>query len=97
LQWFLTAGQTERRLDIEDVAQLFGISEDQVTDELMNQFLNTSDMGQLSQGLTNTIKSFWGVSGINTEMMAYTDGIPEAMAAEIIRAFTELKLKLHFN
>jgi hypothetical protein len=44
-------------------------------------------MGQLSQGLTNTIKSFWGVSGINTEMMAYTDGIAEAMAAEIIRAF----------
>jgi energy-coupling factor transporter ATP-binding protein EcfA2 len=94
LQWFLTAGQTERRVDREDVAQLLGITEDKITDELMNQFLNTSDMGQLSQGLTNTIKSFWGISGISTEMMAYTDGIPEAMAAEIIRAFTEMKVPL---
>ena len=90
LQWFLTAGQTERRLEARDIAKLTGISETKLSSSMINAFLNTSDTGQLSQGLTNTIKSFWGVSGINTEMMAYTDGIAEAMAAEIIRAFVEL-------
>ena len=90
LQWFLTAGQTERRLEPREIAKLTGIPEGKLSDSLIDSILNTSDTGQLSQGLTNTIKSFWGVSGINTEMMAYTDGIAEAMAAEILRAFEEL-------
>jgi ABC-type dipeptide/oligopeptide/nickel transport system ATPase subunit len=83
LQWFLTAGQTERRLEAREIAKLTGIPEGKLSNSLIDSILNTSDTGQLSQGLTNTIKSFWGVSGINTEMMAYTDGIAEAMAAEI--------------
>ena len=90
LQWFLTAGQTERRLEPREIAKLTGIPEGKLSNSLIDSILNTSDTGQLSQSLTNTIKSFWGVSGINTEMMAYTDGIAEAMAAEILRAFEEL-------
>lgn len=86
LNWAITAQQRQRVLDDEDVAKILDVSISEVarnpwTLEFFNGGIWAS---QAKQDLARKIKAFWGVSDNRDAPMGYTEGLAEAMAAEVL-------------
>lgn len=100
LQWNLTANNYSTKLDAEDVAQMLAptpkagekqvdidpatVTSDQI--ELMSQGLSTTEA---KRSLAQKIRSYWGVSPAPDALSGNVEGIPEAVAAELMRAMVE--------
>lgn len=88
LSWIISAQQRQRVQDQEDIAKLLGVSESVVqANPWTLEFFNGGIWaGQAKNDLANKIKQYWGVQADRTAPKGYTDGLAEAMAAEIIAA-----------
>lgn len=89
MQWAITANSKEPVMDDEAVEKLTGIS----------GFSNAAKIAELAQGaslsdvlrgMSNKIKQYWNVIENKDVPIGYTDGIPQAMAAELLRGLIEL-------
>ncbi len=90
VQWMLTARQSETIMDEQDVEALTGIKADELSTDVANAIEQGMSVEQAKSLLANKILKFWGVRADRTADMAYGEGIPEAVAAEAMRAMVEL-------
>lgn len=89
LQWFLNVDQYGSEQDASDIAKLLGMDEatvDPNTVEALNQGINNTEA---KRSLGSKIRSFWGVQNESDGAIGYQEGIPEAIAAEILRVMTK--------
>lgn len=92
IQWYLQAGHLSSIMDEADVAEYLGITEAQVTPELMNRATEGISIQQAKSSLAQTITRYWGMNANPSANLAYAQGIPEAMAAEVIRALIAMDM-----
>lgn len=89
MNWAMNSHKTNFTASIEEVASVLGINEDMVTDEQMDFFRDGLGVDHAKERLGNEILSFWGLNINNKADMAYTRGIVEGLAAEIIETMND--------
>lgn len=94
MQWLLSADSFMSVMDHTDVSEMTGISETvlQNNGDLLESLTEGMSLTQAKRGLADKIRKYWGLSAKSTADLAYADGIPDAMAAEMIRAMEEAGL-----
>lgn len=93
LQWQLTASQREVPFRDEDLAEDLGIENvDGIPDNVRRAITEGESLDQAKLAIANSIRRYWGVSPDNTKGIGLTEGIPEGLAAEMLRAMEDLKM-----
>jgi len=89
LQWNLTADNFGSTLDEKDLASILGVDAETVSSaqvELMNQGLSVTEA---KRTLAQKIRNYWGVTPDANAQLGNVEGIPESVAAELMRAMVE--------
>lgn len=86
LQWMINANQYGQNLDDQDIANYAGIPVERVTPYLREQLNLGMSLVEAKQTLATKIQSYWGVNTDRNTPEGYTRGIPESVAAEVLRA-----------
>lgn len=89
LQWNLTADNFGSTLDEKDLASILGVDAESVSSaqvELMNQGLSVTEA---KRTLSQKIRNYWGVTPDVNAQLGNVEGIPESVAAELMRAMVE--------
>lgn len=89
LQWMLTADQFGSILDAKDVASITGLNPDLVSPAMVDQMNQGMSVVEAKRTLASKIQSYWGVVPDENGLIGQQEGIPEAMAAEILRVFRD--------
>jgi hypothetical protein len=89
LQWLLTADQLGSILDHTDVAEITGLNEEVISEDLVTDFNEGMASFEAVQSLAAKITNYWGVTASPDGLRGYTKGIPEVMASEILRVFAD--------
>lgn len=88
LHWLLNTNQFRSEMDADLVHALTGIPADRA-----ERFVDMLDVGlspvEAVRSLGSRIQSFWGVKSNDSVGIGHTDGIPQAMAAEVLKALQE--------
>lgn len=92
MQWLITAGNYETVMDEEDVAAITGVAAEELPGHIIDSISKGMSLTQAKLGIAKKIRSYWGVQSSVDKDMAYADGIPEAVAAEVLRAMIDLGL-----
>lgn len=85
MQWMLSANQFSSQLDAGDVADITGIEEHLLTRDMIEAVTAGMSHEQAVRSLGQKIANYWGLQAKRDADIAYTDGIPQAMAAEMLR------------
>ena len=86
LQWAVIAEGMKRQMNEADLAQMLGIDENeaaQFSDQL-NDLNSTIGQSEAVQMIGQMLTRYWGVSPNPSADVSYTQGIPAAMAGEIL-------------
>lgn len=94
MQWLLSADSFTSVMDESDVADMTGLPELtlQRNPELIEDLTQGISLAQAKRSLSDKIRKYWGLVADKNADLAYTDGIPEAMAAEMLRAMDDAGL-----
>lgn len=84
LQWMLVSGDYASIVDAKDVAAQTGLDESAITPGLIGLLSQGLSVGEAKRSLAAKIRNYWGVSGENTGAIGNIEGIPEAIAAELL-------------
>lgn len=97
MHWLNTADRFRARFDEDDVRSMLDLTRDEAAELLGDNMERLED--EFSRGMTATaaarslasvITKFWGVEARDGASIAQIEGIPEAMAKEIIESLVEL-------
>lgn len=91
MQWLLGSSQQESFLDDDDVEAMTGIRGGLRAD-LFDRLSQGFSPEQVKRMLAAKITTYWGVKDNADGDKAYTEGIPEAVAAVMVRSFLDLGL-----
>ena len=89
LQWMLTADQFGSILDTKDVASITGLNPDLVSEAMVDQMNQGMSVVEAKRTLASKIQSYWGVVPDSNGLIGQQEGIPESMAAELLRVFRD--------
>ena len=89
LQWFLTSDNYASEQDTTDIAKLLGMEEASVSDEIVQALNQGLSVTEAKRSLATKIRQYWGVQNEADAGIGYQEGIPEAVAAEVLRAFVK--------
>lgn len=89
LQWLLTADQRVTQYEDTDIANMVGIDVEAVTEQMIEDLSQGIGLVEAKRALAAKISQYWGLRAKNTGRKGYTEGIPEAMAAEILRVLVD--------
>jgi hypothetical protein len=94
MQWLLSSDSFSSVMDESDVAQMTGLSETalQRNPELIEQLTEGMSVAQAKGSLSIKIRKYMGLQSKSTADMAYSNGIINAMAAELLRAMASAGL-----
>ena len=92
MQWLLSANQYETNMDEQDVSDLTGIPVVQLTPEMIERVTQGMSMEQAVHSLGQKISNYWGLDAKRDAYKAYSEGIPQAMASEMIRGLRDMGL-----
>lgn len=92
LDWALNATDRAVPQDRRDVADLLGIAEDEVTETQISEFNRGLSLDMAARSLAENIRTFWGVEAEKAELADFVEGIPEAVAKEILHGLQETGL-----
>lgn len=89
MQWLLTARQNEQIMEEQEFEALTGLRAEDSGDliDVINQGMSMEDM---KRRLAPKIMQFWGVRADRNADMAYAEGIPEAVASEVLRSLVAM-------
>lgn len=90
-QWLLTASGSIPTVDARNVAGILRIEQDTVTSSMIEAFQMGYTLVAITDSITAKIKQYWGLSTNDDTGTGFTDGIPEAVAKEIIGALVAVK------
>lgn len=89
LQWLLTADQRVTQYEDTDIASMTGLDVEAVTERLITDLSRGLGMAEAKRALASKISQYWGLKAKSTGRKGYTEGVPEAMAAEILRVMLD--------
>lgn len=89
LQWFLDSPNIGGNQDAKDIAELLGMTEETVSDAVVNTLSEGMSVTEAKRSLGQKIRSYWGVANEADGQIGYQEGIPEAVAAEMLRLFVQ--------
>ena len=84
LQWFLNVDQYGTIMDGKDIAEAFGMTEATISDTLVEQLNQGMSVTEAKRSLATKIRNYWGLQNSPDGHIGYQEGIPEAVAAEIL-------------
>lgn len=84
LQWFLSSEQYGGNFDALDIAKMTGMPEGDVSDDLLNRFNTGMTSTEAKRSLATKIKAYWGLQNSPDGSIGMQEGIPEAIAAELL-------------
>lgn len=84
LQWFLSSDQYGGNFDALDIAKMTGLPEGDVSDDLLNRFNTGMTSTEAKRSLATKIKAYWGLQNSPDGSIGMQEGIPEAIAAELL-------------
>lgn len=85
-QWVLIADNYGSRMDASEIATILGVEETDVSQQALDFFQQGLDLREATSSLSNLIKQFWGLRDNKNALKGFTDGIPEAIAKEMLQA-----------
>lgn len=90
-QWLLSAHSYTSVMDEAGVADMTGVSETVLmqSPELVQELKEGMSLAQAKRSLSQKIRNYWGLTTNPKADLAYAEGIPDAMAAEFLRALDE--------
>lgn len=91
--WLVNTSRSDHTPTIEDVAEILNITVEEVSADDMDFFQTGLNVGFAKERLANEIKRYWGVTNNNNATIAYTDGIAEGFAADILAAIPMIRPK----
>lgn len=91
VHWIMTSAKG-RSLDIDEVADAFNVSPENVTSEMQDALNFGMSATAAKEALSNIIQNFWGSKANPDASMSLTRGIPEALAAELITVMDGIML-----
>jgi len=86
LQWFITAASTRGVEDASDAAKQLGIPEAFVTQEMLDMLRAGTTNLETLQSIANKIEQYWGLQPTKDVGTGLTQGIPMAIATEVLAA-----------
>lgn len=89
LQWFLNSPQYGSVQDISDIASLLGMTEATVSPSVVIALNEGMSRSEAIRSLAQKIRNYWGVTSDSTAARGYLEGIPEAMAGEMLNLFVK--------
>lgn len=89
LQWFLNSPQYGSEQDASDIASLLGMTEATVSDSIVAALNEGMSRSEAIRSLAQKIRNYWGVTSDSTAARGYLEGIPEAMADEMLSQFVK--------
>lgn len=84
LQWLLVSNDYASVVDEKDVAAQTGLKESAITPGLVGLLSQGLSVGEAKRSLAAKIRNYWGVTGDNAGAKGNIEGIPEAIAAELL-------------
>ncbi|MFP3645220.1 hypothetical protein [Paraburkholderia sp. SIMBA_054] len=96
LQWFLSANTYGGVLDESDARQIFGLNDDVEVNPTLVTFLNSGVLRiDAISSLAQKVQNYWGLDTNRNAPDGYTKGIPQAMAAELLRTMMDTQLSVY--
>lgn len=92
LQWVLAGNTRSSELTDEEIGEIVGMDPSLVSDKERGFFNSGMAANDAILALSNKIIQFWGVEKNSKTPMGYTDGIPQAVAAEMLYGLKEAGL-----
>ena len=89
LQWSLESPQIGGNQDAQDIAKLLGMTEDTVSNTVVEALKEGMSVAEAKRSMAQKIRNYWGVANEADGQIGYQEGIPEAMAAEMLRLFVK--------
>ena len=89
MQWFLNSPQYGAEQDSMDIADMLGMTEATVSDSIVVALNEGMSRAEAIRSLAQKIRSYWGVTNESTAARGYLEGIPEAMAGEMLSMFVK--------
>ena len=84
LDWIANAQSPSEEISMEQAAEILGVTEDQVTPKMLEVLQNNMTVEMAVRGLSKSIVKFWGLKQNSKVPMNYSEGIPEAVAKEVL-------------
>lgn len=88
-QWLLVANNYGQRAGVEEIAAMLGIEETDVSQRTLDFFQQGLSLAEAKSSLANLVKQFWGMQARGDALKGFTDGIPEAFAAEMLESMID--------
>lgn len=92
MQWLMSSRSRNGNLDERDAAEALGLDANQVSSQLLSHMRSGVSRDTAYGDLASKILSYWGLARDGKEDISYTQGIPQAMAAEIVEHLVKNKL-----
>lgn len=93
--WLANGQNNHSNMDQDDVSASFGI--DNPTPEMVKFFNRGMSIDQAKQQLAKRIVEFWGMRSKADADIVYAEGIPQALAAEMLHGFQAMGLVVYTN
>ena len=84
MQWFLSSDQYGTLMDAKDLAESFGLNEGALDDTVVDLLNQGMGLEEAVRTLGSKIRGYWGVTPDSNGSRGYSDGVPEAVAKEVI-------------
>lgn len=84
LQWFLSSNQYGTELDAKDLSEILGMTEATVSDDIINRLNIGMTSTEAKRSLATKVRQYWGLQNSPDGYIGLQEGIPEAIAAEIL-------------
>ena len=88
-QWLIDPNNHFNQVDEKQAAEILNIEQSQVSNMHLIALSAGSGTTQAIRSLASTIERFWGLKKNNSVSKGYTEGISDAVAGEILRAFVK--------
>lgn len=89
VQWVLNGDQISRDLDADDFLRITGVEAHMISEAKKEAIASGLPADQVKIPIARLITQFWGLQPRKNADRAYSEGIPEAVAAEVVRALEE--------
>lgn len=89
VQWVLNGDQISRDLDADDFLRITGVEAHMISEAKKEAIASGLPAEQVKIPIARLITQFWGLQPRKNADRAYSEGIPEAVAAEVVRALEE--------
>ncbi len=84
IQWFLNSDQYGTIMDAKDIAEAFGMTEATISDRVVEALNQGMSVTEAKRSLASKVRNYWGLQNSPDGAIGYQEGIPEAIAAELL-------------